>query len=249
MKRGLAFVAGLVVLLIASQGHAYIIGARSVFRRFAEKQALDRVKSGVLTGRAVLPEAGGREREVPVVFEVSVPGGCRVKLELPEGDSVAVLDHGKLSHEGVEVPGLAALVALGCPLATMKNAPAADAEISLMRMAGGLGVDVKLVALSRLGRRPAYVIGARARDLERAQIWFDKETTRPLRVIARHGGEVWDVRYDDPVSRATGRVHPRISEVWLHGERVLALRLMSAGAAAPDVAVVPGAEGEEDDAE
>lgn len=223
-----AFSAGLV-LAAAGEAGAYIIGAKSVFRRFAEKQALDRATSGTLAGRATVAIGTAEgEREAPVRVETTLPSQCELTLELPDGNVGGAFRGGKVTTSGPAPAGVAAYLALGCPLATLKRVPATDAENGLAKYAEALGVDLATVSLSRLGRRPAYVVGARPQERDRPQIWFDKETTRPIRVIADYAGESWDVRFEDSASPATGKRHPRVVEVYRGGRRALALRLMAA---------------------
>lgn len=221
----------LLTSLGASLAQAYVVDARSVFRRFAERQALDRVTAGALTGRAQLAGPGATGgREVPVQVELSQTSPCRIRLELPEGTAMASYAGGRVIEEGAVVPALSALVALGCPLIGLHNLPASDAEVALMRLAGHLGVDVSTVSLSRLDRRASFVVGAHPRELDKPQLWFEKDTARPLRVVARSGGQTWDVRFEDPGSLATNRRAPRVAEVWRGAERLLSVRLMTADA-------------------
>lgn len=215
------------VVLWGAQAHAYLIPAESVFNRFAAKQALEKVEEAPLTGRAVVDSNDGQKR-VQARVQVRYPGECELTLEFPESEARAHLAHGNVSVEGTPVPALEALAALGCPLATMKTVPAHEAEKSLQSMAKRLGVDTSVVALRRLNGRTAWVVGAKPLDETSPQLWFDKQTQRPVRIIARHAGTLWDVRYEDVRSRATGRRHPRIAEVWQGDTRVLSLRLMTA---------------------
>jgi len=218
-----------VALLAPTLADAYLLNSRAVFRRFAERQALDHAKPGTLVGRALVqePVPNGREKDVPVKVDVAFPAACTARLELPDGVSQVSVAKGKLSSEGAEFPALQAYAALGCPLATLKNMPASDAEVTLVRVAGTLGVDQATVTLSRLGRRAAWVVGAKPQELQKPQLWFDKETSRPIRVIAKWGGQTWDIRFDDPAAIATGGRHPRVVEVWLGAQRQLAMRLMA----------------------
>lgn len=235
-----------LVAALATAAQAYVIGSRAVFKRFAEKQALDRVPSGELVGRAELFESG-KARDVPMKLDLQLPTTCKAQLELPEGTASAILEKGRLQQDKAP-PAFAALVQLACPLTLLRNVPASDAETALVRLSGTLGVDMSTVSLSRLGKRTAYVVGAKPRELDRPQVWFDKETTRPMRVIARQNGQLWDVRFEDGASVATGRRAPRTLEVWLKGEKQLALRLMTPGSE-QDATGAPGAEEAEDDAE
>jgi hypothetical protein len=226
---------------------AYVIDARSVFRRFGEREALDRVTSGALTGRALLAGPGGaKDREVPVRLELTFPGACKGDLELPEGHATAALAGGKLATEGIAVPALAAFAALGCPLLALRNVAASDAEVALVRFASALGIDLSTVSLSRLEKKTAFVVGAKPREAGKPQIWFDKVTSRPLRVMARQGGQLWDIRFEDPASLATNRRAPRVAEVYRGGELQLSMHLMSAAVEAPTQAAGPSDETDDD---
>lgn len=217
------------VLCASGVAEAYLLNSRAVFRRFAERQALDHAKPGSLVGRALVqePVPNGREKDVPVKVEVAFPAQCTARLEFPDGVSQVSVARGKLTSEGTEFPALQAYAALGCPLATLKNMVAADAEVTLVKVAGTLGVDQGTVTLSRLGRRAAWVVGAKPQELSKPQLWFDKETSRPIRVIAKWAGQTWDIRFDDPAAIATGGRHPRVVEVWQGTQRQLSMRLMA----------------------
>jgi len=216
--------------LASATAGAYVIGAPSVFRRFAEKQAFDPPAPVTLVGRAFLadPGAGGTETEVPIRMDLAGPSGCRAQLELPGGTATASMEKGKFA--GGSNPALDAAVALGCPLASLRGQPAVDVEARLAKTAAGMGIDATLVSLSRLGRRPAWIVGARPQDPERPQLWFDKESSRPVRVVGKVAGRLWDVRFLDPASLATRGTHPRIVEVWQGRDRLLAIHLMTTGA-------------------
>src|SRR5690606_10704952 len=162
-----------------------------VFKRYAAAQALDKTVSRPLVGRAVV-EDGGQQRHVQAQVQLKFPGECALTLELPERPATARTAGGRVTTEGANVPALEALAALGCPLATLKTVPAQQAEATLARMAKSLGVNTRVVSLRRINGRTAWVIGARALDESSPQMWFDKQTQRPVRVIASHGGATWD---------------------------------------------------------
>jgi hypothetical protein len=52
-----------------------------------------------------------------------------------------------------------------------------------------LGIKLNVVSLGRFKERIAYVIGARYPDESVPQLWVDKETFRPIRLILSGGGE------------------------------------------------------------
>lgn len=224
-----------LAVLLAADAAAYVPGARSIFRRFSERQAGDQVKSGDLVGRAVAPDGSGGARVASVRASVTFPGACRIRLEHADASEQAAFDpKAGLTTEGTPPAALTALAELGCPLATLKGVPASEAEARVAKVAQELGIDTKVVSLSLLGTRPAYVVGAKPRDLSRPQLWIDKETHRLIRVVGRHGGAMWDVRFQNPASVATAHRLARVVEVYRGPERQLGMRLMSAegGAAA-----------------
>lgn len=222
----------LATLLVGGPALAYVIPADSVFARFAAKQALEKIDGAPLAGRARL-QVDGEEKRGQTRVLVDAPGHCELSLELPDTMAKATLAKGHVTTDGDDVPALEALAALGCPLTTLKATPAQDAETRLRRMAGALGVNTKVVSLRQLDGRPAWVVGAKPLDEKSPQLWFDKASNRPVRVIAVHDGATWDVRFAGLRSLATGRRHPRVAEVWQGGKQVLSLRLMTAVDDAP----------------
>lgn len=223
-----------VMLLGSSKAHAVLPPAKELLAGFASKQALDTTKPVPLTGTAVVQT---RPDAAPVTarftLESTGPGNCTARVDLPDGTSQAALSGGQVTTSGPSLPALEALVALGCPLSSLKGVPAARAETQLAQTAKAWGVNTSVVSLSLMGRRPSWVIGAKSRDLTRPQIWLDKERSRPVRIIATRDGTLWDVRYGDPASIATDRNHARVTEVWRDGRRQLAVRLMTAATLAP----------------
>lgn len=219
--------ASLVVFLVSLQAHAHIIPSGSVARRFANAQAMDKVERTPLVGSAVVDDRG-RQARGSVSGHVAFPGECAFAIE---GDvqAQARLSAGRVTADSQDVRALAAFVALGCPLTTLRAVPAQQAESALSRANKALGVDTRVVSLRRLNGRTAWAVGARARDSSSPQVWFDKQSQRPVRVIGSHDGALWDVRFRDPRSMATGRAFPRIVEVWQGERRVLALHLRTAG--------------------
>lgn len=60
------------------------------------------------------------------------------------------------------------------------------------------GIDTAIVSFGRLEGRIAYVIGAVYPDESFPQVWVDKDTFRPLRILfpASEGSEKTDIRYE-----------------------------------------------------
>lgn len=72
-----------------------------------------------------------------------------------------------------------------------------EASIALL---DSIGYDLDAFHEADMDGRPAYVIGARADDLETPQIWIDKEHlyfVRSIRRVGQNGQRVLDVQYKD----------------------------------------------------
>ena len=220
-----ALLAGAVTLSAATVALAYVPGTKTVFRHFAEKQAFERVSAGTLLGYGVLM---GSPVQAPLRMEMTFPGTCKTQVDFPTGRSGVTVTATKFSVEGAPPPPFEAFVALACPIEAMKNVPIVDAEAAIAKLATSWGIDQGVTSLSRLDRRAAFVVGARPRDLSKPQIWFDKDTSRPLRIIAKYGGKLWDIRFTDPGSIATSRRTARVADVWQGNERLLNMHFMSA---------------------
>jgi hypothetical protein len=232
---GIAVVAALPAL-------AVVPGTRSMLRQFADRQALDHIASGELSGQLTYP---GKNGPTQVQLSVTFPDTCMAQAVLPEGRVSVSLTHGNVSTKGPPPPSFDALFGLACPLLVLRNVPAATAEERLSQTATGWGVDLSVTSLNLLEGRVAHVIGAKPGDLTHPQLWIDKSSDRPVRVIASRGGRLWDVRFKDPASIATNGIAPRVTELWQDGALVGSLHLLA------NEIKLPGAapEESEDDAE
>ncbi len=227
------------------EARAYVLDAPTLFHRFAQRAADERVRGGALEGRAVLSRPDrGAPQDLPARLELAFPRGCRLELDLPGGPVTVESPEGMTARQGGNLAAAGALATLGCPLIALKGTSAREAEAAMTRFAARLGVDVATVSLSRLGGKAAYVVGARPRDLQRAQIWFDQRSLLPVRVVGHFGGELWDVRFEDPASLATGGTAPRRIAVFRAGQEVLGLTLMTPR---PTESPAPAATGGDDE--
>jgi hypothetical protein len=230
-------------LLVAVPAGAYVLSGHTILRRFAEAQATLHASASALVGTAHIHN--GRE-DWPVRLDLTKGGGCRAQVGTPQGDAIMSRTNGRLSSQGASFPALEAFVELACPVLAMRDVPVDEADTTISQFAGALGVDMNVSALSLVDDRVGYIVGARPRQPQRPQLWFDKETDRPLRIIAQHSGQLWDIRLLDSDSIATNRLGPRIVNVWQGSERQLELRLMAAN---PRLSghELPSAEIEEED--
>lgn len=83
-----------------------------------------------------------------------------------------------------------------------------------------LGIDTKVVALGRFNDSVAYVIGGRRGDRDIAQLWIEKDTFLPMRVVVPRNGKLLEQRWAEFGSSSTGDWYPRLIETYVSGRRV-----------------------------
>ncbi len=108
---------------------------------------------------------------------------------------------------------------------------------NLAERLSALGIDMSVVSLGRLGAAVAFVIGARYPDESVSQLWVDKETFLPLRLMLKSddpNGSV-EVRYLD-WKRYYRFHHPQRIEIYRNDKvsRVVCVRNVRNGVREPD---------------
>ncbi len=172
--------------------------------------------------------AGG-ETTLPAEIAIKMPGRCAITLSAPSGiaSEAAVTSNaqGKLKAVGPKLAVLERHAALACPLLFQKTSQAGDADQMLAQFLQTLGVDTSVVSLVRFSGAVAYAIGAKPRDLAKPQLWLNKETLYPMRLLAKVDAAAVDVRLLDYSSPASGEWHPR--QVEIHEGGTLAGRFVA----------------------
>jgi hypothetical protein len=216
----------MLVAAPALTARAYTLDARTVLRRAGEHHRAESSASASFDGRIRYAADG---KELSLTLDFPAPGQCRLATGGPEASEVT-FSAGKVTEEGPRQPALAALASLACPLWLTRTQGGASLDAALTKVATQNAVDLGTISLSRQGRRPVFVLGARPREFHKAQLRVDKERYRPVGLAAKVGGEVWDVRILD----GAGPTQPRASrsvELWRIENRqpvkVLALQLVS----------------------
>lgn len=94
---------------------------------------------------------------------------------------------------------------------------------------GEVGIDASTVTLGRHGAQVCWVIGSKAEDASKPQLWIDKETFLPVRILTFDGeprrASEW--RFDGYERGAAGGF-PRQLEQHVDGKRVLRVGIVSA---------------------
>jgi hypothetical protein len=90
----------------------------------------------------------------------------------------------------------------------------------LLKSLERLGVDTKVVTLGRFNDSIVYIIGGRHDDEDKAQLWVEKDTFLPIRLLAKKDGERVEQRWEEFGSASTGDWFPRVIETYVSGRRV-----------------------------
>jgi len=151
---------------------------------------------------------------------VKVPGRCRLELA-PEGTPApqrpaVTVRAGRVSGvRGLQDVGAARALAEAVCALLADRITAGEPERDLAQRLAERGVDLQAVTIGRYNGRVVWIIGGGPHD-ERPQVWIDKQTFQPVRLIGPVAGAVQDVRFVDPGVPAER--FPRTIEVWSQGQ-------------------------------
>lgn len=238
MRSGLRTAALAVAVAVSSPALAYFLPPAAVLKRLAQRREQLALQS--LEVRGTLDASGeaarglaaiglplsGSEVVVPAVFSMKVPGRCRLEIYPPSGSAdrpFVATGRGKVTGgRGLErVQAAVALLKATCALLGVRST-GADPGRAYTEELSRLGVPVGEGYLGQASGRVAYVLGASPAE-KRPQVWIDKQTFQPVRLVAPLGGVLADVRLVDFGSPVGGDAFPRAVEVEDAGS--LALKL------------------------
>jgi hypothetical protein len=215
----------LVCLLgLAGTATAYVLPGGAIVRRMVEARAdlhlnAVRVEGTLVLSGGAMAELGTELPEFRTDASVSirVPGRCRLDATTPDGKPLAVIEaSGRRRVDGPTVTALGLAIREVCALLVLRSASEADARSGVEQHLHSLHVDTGVTSLGRLGGQVAYVLGG-TRDTD-GQLWVFKDSFLPARIrFTDERGAVWDVRFIDFSSPATGSWFPRLVEVWSGG--------------------------------
>jgi hypothetical protein len=231
------FAAIAATVLVSLPAAAYLPPATAILKRLAERRADAGLSAMEVRGALSLTGEGARRVSVasgltlagsdlalPAVLLLKTPGRCRLEVAL-EGvtasgrPAVTVRGGRAVSHRGLgESPGALALAEGVCALLGDKGAGGGiESQRAIARRLAGRGIDLRDVAIGRIGGRVAWVMGGRPREA-RPQAWVDKQSFQPIRLLAPLAGEPRDVRLLEFGSPITGDAFPHVVEVWRGSE-------------------------------
>jgi hypothetical protein len=205
-------------LLCASVAQAYVLPADYLMKLLAEKRRDAKVKDL----SAQLDTAVGDESFEERLY-LKRPERLRLVQQIPDG---AVW----VEREGVRGSGTEAKVErfkgsvtdLTATLLMPRGKDDDESGAYLMDVLKAAGIDTHIVSLGRWEDKQAYVIGARTWEPEKPQLWLDKATSLPVRVILfdKAKKELVEMRYIEFGSAIAGNHLPRVFETYRAGKLV-----------------------------
>ncbi|HOX43595.1 MAG TPA: hypothetical protein PK668_08355 [Myxococcota bacterium] len=206
-----ALIAGLLSLCAAAPALAYIPHVDWLMERLAEKRAVLKLHQLKVELRCS-PDGSAPKPEVLYLKTTGV-----VRRERADG-SLEICRAGKCrlrqaDGKVVERPEWAYLQYL-------YFADGSGTAQRFERLLAALKVDTKVSTLSRFNARIAWVVGAKEWERDRPQLWLDKDSYLPLRLMVRDGGSIVDLVWRGWGSRATGDWFPASLEVHRDGKPV-----------------------------
>ena len=235
MTRSGRIAVALAALLSAVPALGYLLPVTGILKRLAQRRedlALGslEVRGTFLMGGEAAKAASqatgiallGSELSVSAIVSIKMPGRCRLELappDLSDADRPAVVvRQGKVTGaKGLERTAQAQALLRGVCAVLGERPGGAEPDRPYAEELARMGVALGDVYLGRFGGRVAYVLGARPQE-RKAQVWVDKQTFQPVRVVSTFAGTLFDVRLLDYGSPVGGDWFPRAVEVHEGGE-------------------------------
>jgi len=225
MKHVVTGVAAIVALLMSGPADAFRPSSRWLLDESTSRQ-LDRgVRNLRVEAETQLFDAGGAPKGASFAEHIlfASPQSVRRESELPEGVRVELRDGEKLVvKQGTTVDRPArAPVDVVADFFTLGGSVTPDGAIErLQRAMRALGVNPEIVSLARFDGRIAYLVGSKPWELDKPQLWLDKDSlllVRVVQVVKAEGGRNarTDVRLLGYGSAEGGNWFPKTIETWI----------------------------------
>lgn len=211
-----ALAAGPAALLWPSSAAAYLPAATVVLERVADRRHDVGFSTVVAEGYT---ETGAGP--VPVWMALRAGRALRLEIRKPGGTEVELLvgrDLYRIVPGGVPSPERRRADPFFELLGDVRRDPRGQRGLALLAR---MGIDPEVVTLTRFDGRPVFVIGARPGELDRPQLWIDKEYLAPARwLLPNAEGTLEDFRLTGYAVPTAGPWFPERMEHW-RGEQLL----------------------------
>ncbi|MEM6730494.1 MAG: hypothetical protein AAF658_03005 [Myxococcota bacterium] len=223
MKRAFSFLLVLLWVSSATDARAYIPNAIQLLENMAARRAKLRLND--LTAQ-LTAELSGVDSPVEERIYIKTPERLRLVQERPDETRIYIEREGKRAggpEDALKLLKGPSTEMLSTLLMTRgeSNGDRAGRLMSLLKSAGVKVEDVTLGIYGDDVRQTAYIIGAKAWEEEKAQLWIDRETFQPVRWVmyAQEDGKRarYENRFTGYGSPAGGAWFPEVIETYRNG--------------------------------
>jgi hypothetical protein len=209
---------GVALVGVVGPAHAYVMPAEFLVRLLAEARREGGQKDVTLTLNADLAD---HDHQVDERIYLKRPERFRL---VQQDDTTLV----RVDREGQSAAGDDRALKPGGPsqnllpvLLMPRGKDLDEMQARLLKALHDLDIDIKTVTFGRLGDTVVYIIGAHAWETDKPQLWLDKVTFMPVRIILPGKVDNKPVVQDTRLLEyGTGPVPslPRVFEDWRDGK-------------------------------
>lgn len=212
-------IAAIAFVFSAGSARAYLDPATTILAEVASRRA--ELGFSTLVAEGKLPSSSNGEAGTTFWTAIDANRALRTEFRRPSGTAVE-LTVGRQryrfapggSASSPESLRAAPLLEL---LGSTKEDPGGQRGLALLAR---MGVDSSVVSLARHEGMPAYVLGAAPGQLDRPQLWIDKELLVPVRWMVSGKDGLEDHRLYGFRMPTTGPWFPERIEIWRDGQLV-----------------------------
>lgn len=210
------------VLLPTSVAQGYVLPADFLMKLLVEKR---RELNARDLSAQLSTEVEGSDAPVDEYLYLKVPERLRLRAQSEAGASVYIEREGQRAAGPENAPKrLSGVVDLTAALFVPGGRDLDEASARLLAALRAAGVDTSVVSLGRYEKTVAYIIGARAFEPDKPQVWLYKSSFQPLRTVlfdrSKSPPSRVETRFLDYGSAAGGEYLPAVIEVYRDGKRV-----------------------------
>jgi len=231
----LVAIVGLAAVAVApTAAHAFRPPVKWLLDRAMDKAVERGTKSAKVDAVVTVYDAGGRPRGLDVAERVwlsaSPTGVALLRRETDQegGQTVEIRAEGKNLTRAPGQPEKSQKAGVDALADMVAFAPPADGAIAADRLIAafkGLGVNTEVVSYARFDARVAYLIGSKPWETDKPQVWIEKDSLLPMRVVTFQKGSDGamtkvDLRYLGWGSPVGGLWYPQAIEVWRNDKLV-----------------------------
>ena len=220
----------LISLFLTTSAQAYVLPTEFIMRMLADKQRRLKAQDWSLKLSTEFVE---RSEVVEERLYLKRPERVR-RVQTTNGHEVYVEFEGKTATGTTEslVPSKEAITNLVGSLMLPKGKTLDEMSIRMMENLQKVGIDTTQVAIGRLGQRPVYIIGAKAFERDKPQVWFDKASFLPVHWLVytqgKNAGDKIEMTLKDYNSSPAGSSYPQVIDTYRNGKLVSRSNVMEA---------------------